>query len=160
MGGDLPTPPHSRLNLGLILATAASFLLMIIFNGLSDFLIGSGAGVGSVFIATVGNISDKYQLYITPAGKNQQYEAYDLFDIRLNSISCLCRLHLQHLVRDIPVAGLIRGAAVGLLVPPDRVRPALPQPGGGHPALLRHPHTHLPSQHLLDLHLGQVSSVV
>ena len=122
MGGDLPPPPHSRLNLGLILATAASFLLMIIFNALA----GSGAGVGSVFISTVGNISDKYQLYITPAGKNKEYKAYDLCDIRLDYISCLCRLHLRHLVRDIPVAGLVRGAVVGLLVPSDQIRPALP----------------------------------
>ena len=28
----------------------------------------SGAGVPGIFYSTVGNISDKYQLYITPAG--------------------------------------------------------------------------------------------
>ena len=82
MGGDLPPPPHSRLNVGLILATAASFLLMIIFNALA----GSGAGVGSVFISTVGNISDKYQLYITPAGKNREYEVYHLIEIYFLSL--------------------------------------------------------------------------
>ena len=63
-GGDIPPPPHSRLNIGLILSCVFTFLITTVFNALA----GSGAGVGSVFYSTVGNISDKYQLYITPAG--------------------------------------------------------------------------------------------
>ncbi len=62
--GDIPPPPHSPLNITLILLTVATFILTAIFNALA----GSGAGVGSIFESTVGNISDKYDLYITPAG--------------------------------------------------------------------------------------------
>ena len=62
--GDIPPPPHSPLNITLILMTVATFILTAIFNALA----GSGAGVGSIFESTVGNISDKYDLYITPAG--------------------------------------------------------------------------------------------
>ena len=62
--GDLPPPPHSPLNVGLIVATVLTFTLMAVFNALA----GSGAGVGSVFLSTVGDISDKYELFITPAG--------------------------------------------------------------------------------------------
>lgn len=62
--GDIPPPPHSPLNITLILMTMATFVLTAIFNALA----GSGAGVGSIFESTVGNISDKYDLYITPAG--------------------------------------------------------------------------------------------
>ena len=62
--GDIPPPPHSPLNITLILMTVATFVLTAIFNALA----GSGAGVGSIFESTVGNISDKYDLYITPAG--------------------------------------------------------------------------------------------
>ena len=62
--GDMPPPPHSPLNITLILMTVATFILTAIFNALA----GSGAGVGSIFESTVGNISDKYDLYITPAG--------------------------------------------------------------------------------------------
>ena len=62
--GDLPPPPHSPLNVGLIVSTVLTFTLMAVFNALA----GSGAGVGSVFLSTVGDISDKYQLFITPAG--------------------------------------------------------------------------------------------
>ena len=62
--GDIPPPPHSPLNITLILMTVATFVMTAIFNALA----GSGAGVGSIFESTVGNISDKYDLYITPAG--------------------------------------------------------------------------------------------
>ena len=62
--GDIPPPPHSPHNITLILMTVATFVLTAIFNALA----GSGAGVGSIFESTVGNISDKYDLYITPAG--------------------------------------------------------------------------------------------
>ena len=64
MGGDIPLPPHNWVNAALILTSAATFVLTTVFNGLA----GSGAGVPSVFYSTVGDISDKYQLYITPAG--------------------------------------------------------------------------------------------
>lgn len=63
-GRDIPPPPHSYINIGLILSCVLTFILMIVFNALA----GSGAGVGSVFYSTVGDISDKYQLFITPAG--------------------------------------------------------------------------------------------
>jgi len=64
MGGDNPLPPHSWTNVVLILSSVTTFVLMIVFNALG----GSGAGVPAVFYATVGDISDKYQLLITPAG--------------------------------------------------------------------------------------------
>ena len=65
MGGDIPAPDHSPLNIGLILSCVATFILTAAFNAVA----GSGVGVGSVFYSTVGDISDKYQLYITPAGE-------------------------------------------------------------------------------------------
>eukprot|EP00092_Neocalanus_flemingeri_P040904 GFUD01044535.1.p1 GENE.GFUD01044535.1~~GFUD01044535.1.p1 ORF type:complete len:320 (+),score=89.94 GFUD01044535.1:375-1334(+) len=64
MVGDIPPPPHNWVNVGLILASVGTFLLTTAFNALA----GSGAGVPGVFYSTVGNISDKYQLFITPAG--------------------------------------------------------------------------------------------
>jgi len=64
MTRDLPLPPHSPLHLSLLLSSVLTFLLTAVFNGLA----GSGAGVPSIFYSTVGDISDKYQLYITPAG--------------------------------------------------------------------------------------------
>ena len=67
MGGDIPAPAHSPLNIGLILSCVATFIVTTAFNAVA----GSGAGVGSVFYSTVGNISDKYQLLITPAGETQ-----------------------------------------------------------------------------------------
>lgn len=63
-GGDIPPPPHSPLNIGLILSCVFTFIITTIFNALA----GSGGGVGSVFYATVGDISDKFELFITPAG--------------------------------------------------------------------------------------------
>jgi len=62
-GGDIPPPPHSRLNIGLILSCVVTFIITTIFNALA----GSGGGVGSVFYATVGGISRKFELFITPA---------------------------------------------------------------------------------------------
>jgi len=52
-------PTIALIGLGLF-----TFVLTAIFNGLA----GSGAGVPSVFYPTVGDISDKYELFITPAG--------------------------------------------------------------------------------------------
>ena len=62
--GDMPPPSHSPLNIVLILLTLFTFILTAVFNALA----GSGAGVGSIFESTVGDISDKYELFITPAG--------------------------------------------------------------------------------------------
>lgn len=58
-------PQHpAMVNAGLIVASLLTFILTAIFNGLA----GSGAGVGSIFYSTVGDISDLFELYITPAG--------------------------------------------------------------------------------------------
>ena len=62
--GDIPPPSHSPLNIALILLTLATFILTATFNAIA----GSGAGVGGIFESTVGDISDKYELFITPAG--------------------------------------------------------------------------------------------
>jgi len=56
--------PHNWINAGLIISTLITYILMVAFNGLA----GSGAGIPDVFYSTVGDISDKYQLFITPAG--------------------------------------------------------------------------------------------
>ena len=64
MGGDIPLPPHNWVNVVLILSSVGTFVLMTVFNALG----GSGAGVPGIFYATVGDISDKYDLFITPAG--------------------------------------------------------------------------------------------
>ena len=56
--------PHNKINIGLILAAFGTFALTVAFNGLA----GSGAGVPDIFISTVGDISAKFELYITPAG--------------------------------------------------------------------------------------------
>jgi len=64
MGNDLPPPPHNLVNIGFILSCVGTFILTTAFNALG----GSGAGVPDVFYATVGDISDKYELFITPAG--------------------------------------------------------------------------------------------
>lgn len=58
------SPPHETLNLVCIISSVVTFILTTAFNALA----GSGAGVPSIFYATVGDISDKYELYITPAG--------------------------------------------------------------------------------------------
>jgi len=55
---------HNWMNIGLIILLSFTYLLMIGFNALA----GSGAGVPSIFISTVGNISDQFELYITPNG--------------------------------------------------------------------------------------------
>jgi len=57
-------PAHSCVTAGMIFVSAAIFLITTALNGLA----GSGAGVPSIFYSTVGDISDKYQLFITPAG--------------------------------------------------------------------------------------------
>jgi len=56
--------PHNYLSAGLIVLGLVTFIITAAINGLG----GSGAGVPQVFYATVGDISDKYQLYITPSG--------------------------------------------------------------------------------------------
>ena len=62
--GELPSPSHSPLNVGLIVLCVLTFFITATFNALA----GSAAALGSVFESTVGDISDEYQLYITPAG--------------------------------------------------------------------------------------------
>ena len=63
MGVEQP-PPHKTVNIVCIVCSVATFILTTAFNALA----GSGAGVPDVFYSTVGDISDKYELYITPAG--------------------------------------------------------------------------------------------
>ena len=63
MGIEL-SPPHKIVNIVCIVCSVATFILTTAFNALA----GSGAGVPAVFYSTVGDISDKYQLFITPAG--------------------------------------------------------------------------------------------
>lgn len=58
------SPGHNFLHLSFILSSVFTFILTTVFNGLA----GSGAGVPTIFYSTVGNLSDKYQLFITPAG--------------------------------------------------------------------------------------------
>ena len=53
------------MNLSLILSCVGTFILTTAFNALG----GTGVGVPDVFYATVGDISDKYELFITPAGR-------------------------------------------------------------------------------------------
>jgi len=62
-GSEYPAHPDYP-TIGLISFGVFTFVLTAAFNGLA----GSGAGVPSVFYSTVGNISDIYELYITPAG--------------------------------------------------------------------------------------------
>ena len=45
-----------------ILAILISFVIMIFFNALA------GSGQSDIFVSTVGNLSDKYDLDITPSG--------------------------------------------------------------------------------------------
>ena len=63
--GDIPISDHSPLNIILILSTLVTFIITAIFNALA----GSGAALGSIFLSSVGNISDVYQMDITPAGR-------------------------------------------------------------------------------------------
>lgn len=62
-GSEYPSHPD-KPTIALIGLGLFTFVLTAIFNGLA----GSGAGVPSVFYSTVGDISDKYELFITPAG--------------------------------------------------------------------------------------------
>ena len=66
MGGDIPAPDHSPLNIGLILSCVFTFIITATFNGLAGSEVGTKSGV---FHSTVGKISNTYQLYITPAGE-------------------------------------------------------------------------------------------
>jgi len=59
-----PPAPHKTLNKVLIISNVVTFIITTTFNALA----GSGAGVDWLFYATVGDISDKYDLFITPAG--------------------------------------------------------------------------------------------
>ena len=56
--------PHKKVNIILILLASSLYVLTLVFNGLS----GSGVGVPSLFLYTVGQISDMFELFITPAG--------------------------------------------------------------------------------------------
>ncbi len=53
---------HDTVNSGLIFTTLVLFILTNIVNFLA------GSGKGGVFKNTVGKISNKYELFITPAG--------------------------------------------------------------------------------------------
>jgi len=61
---DSSPPPHHLLSAGLIVLALISFIIVAAINGLA----GSGAGVPDVFYSTVGDISDIFELFITPAG--------------------------------------------------------------------------------------------
>ena len=76
MGVESPPQPHNFVNFGLIWSCVGTFILTTAFNALG----GSGAGVPDVFYATVGDISDVYQLFITPAGRDHKF-----FDIDFHS---------------------------------------------------------------------------
>ena len=55
MGGDIPAPDHSPLNIGLILSCVFTFIITAAFNAVA------GSGVDKahhVFHSTVGEISD------------------------------------------------------------------------------------------------------
>ena len=64
-----PPAPHKTLNKVLIISNVVTFIITTTFNALA----GSGAGVDWLFYATVGDISDKYDLFITPAGQRLQF---------------------------------------------------------------------------------------
>ena len=86
MGVESPPQPHNFVNFGLIWSCVGTFILTTAFNALG----GSGAGVPDVFYATVGDISDVYQLFITPAGRD-----HENFDIDFHSfLFSLCETFL------------------------------------------------------------------
>jgi len=65
MGNDLPPHPHNPVNIVFILSCVGCFILTIVFNALG----GSGAGSPDLFYnVSIGDISDKYQVFIVPAG--------------------------------------------------------------------------------------------
>jgi len=53
---------HKILNLIGIVSIAVAFVTSVIFNALA------GSGSSDIFVSTVGNLSDKYDLSFTPAG--------------------------------------------------------------------------------------------
>ena len=53
---------HSLGNIIFIFALSALYILAVTFNGLS------GSGSSSLFRSSVGEISNKYELDVTPAG--------------------------------------------------------------------------------------------
>jgi len=57
-----PDQNHKVLNLLGIVGIAVAFVTSVIFNALA------GSGSSDIFVSTVGNLSDKYDLSITPAG--------------------------------------------------------------------------------------------
>ena len=59
MGGDIPLPPHNWVNVCLILASAVIFVITAAGNALAGKVSG---------LPSVGDISDKYQVFIVPAG--------------------------------------------------------------------------------------------
>merc|ERR1712106_76084 len=59
MGGDIPLPPHNCVNACLIVASAVIFVITAAGNALAGKVSG---------LPSVGDISDKYQVFIVPAG--------------------------------------------------------------------------------------------
>lgn len=55
---------HDPVTIVLILTGLVTFVLTAVFNALA----GSGAGVPKIFHYTTGEMSDKYEIFITPAG--------------------------------------------------------------------------------------------
>jgi len=62
-GSEYPAHPDIP-TISLIATGLFTFIITAAFNGLA----GSGAGIPSIFYSTVGDISDKFELLITPAG--------------------------------------------------------------------------------------------
>jgi len=62
MFGFAPSQNHKILNLLGIVSIALAFVTSVIFNALA------GSGSGDIFVSTVGNLSDTYDLSFTPAG--------------------------------------------------------------------------------------------
>ena len=60
----LPKDSHNFVNAGLIFLTVLTYILMITFNAIH----GSGATDIGIFLSNQKNVSDKYELLITPAG--------------------------------------------------------------------------------------------
>jgi len=55
---------HDKTSILLLALSGVMFIIMAVFNALA----GSGAAVPEIFLSTVGNMSDKYDTMITPAG--------------------------------------------------------------------------------------------
>jgi len=55
---------HDKASMILLVLSGVMFIIMAAFNGIA----GSGAAIPEIFLSTVGNMSDKYDTLITPAG--------------------------------------------------------------------------------------------